>query len=455
MSAPDPTSAPRPVLGVGDGVALMVGMVVGIGVFKAPSLVVARIDDPVLILLLWVAGGLIVLVGALCYAELASAFPDAGGEYHFLRRAFGPATAFLFAWGRLTVVQTGAIAAVAFVLGDYAQQLYDLGPAGPPVYAALAVVALSALNIRGTRTSARVQNALAFLLVIAALGVALLAFLPGMEVRASAPAATAAPVSAGAVLPALGFAMIFVMLTYGGWNEAAYLSGELGDVRRNMVRVVGFATAIVAILYLMLNTAYLHVLGPAAMRASNAVGADYVRALLGAEGAAVLSGIIVVAALSTLNATIFTGARSLYAAGRDTPALGGLGRWNAGAQGPVNAHLAQAALALALIGVGTMTRQGFATMVEYTAPVFWFFLLLSGVALFVLRARGLPADSFRVPFYPLTPALFCLSSAFMLYSAIAYTGFGALLGIGVVALGLPVWLAARRRRVQPAPLPSR
>lgn len=440
-------AAPRPLLRVGDGVALMIGMVVGIGIFKAPALVAARIDDPLLILLLWIVGAAIVLVGALCYAELASSFPDAGGEYHFLARAFGPAVAFMFAWGRLTVVQTGAIAAVAFVLGDYAQRLFDLGPFGAPIYAAVGVVTLSALNIAGTRNSARFQNLLAAVLVAVTLAAALIGLLYGGE-PASAPQAASGGPSGGTagLAPALGFAMIFVMLTYGGWNEAAYLSGELSDVNRNMVRVVGFATLVVAVLYLAINAAYLRVLGPTGMRASDAVGADYMRAVLGNKGMVAFATVVVIAALSTLNATIFTGARSLYAAGRDTQALRALGRWDPGAQGPVNAHVVQALLALALIGIGTMTRQGFTTMVEYTAPVFWFFLLLTGVALFVLRARGLPAGSFRVPFYPVTPVLFCASSAFMLYSALAYTGWGAALGVGAVSLGLPVWLVVRRRQ---------
>lgn len=437
---------PHASLRIRDGVALMVGMVVGIGVFKTPSLVAGGLGDPWLILGIWAAGALVMLIGALCYAELASAYPDAGGEYHFLHRAFGPGLAFMFAWARLAVVQTGAIAAVAFVFGDYAQRLFDLGSFGSPIYAALVVVLLTTLNMRGTRLSARVQDGLAVTLVAAVVIAAALGFALGDPVAPNANEPLV--VSEGGLLAGFGFAMIFVMLTYGGWNESAYLSAELRDVRTSMVRVVLIATALIAFLYLALNAAYLYVLGPARMAGSDAIGFDYMQALLGAPGAVALAVTILIAATTTMNATIFTGARSAYAMGRDTRLLSALGRWDAGAQGPVNAHLVQAVISLGLIGLGTATRKGFSTMVDYTAPVFWFFLLLTGLALFVLRFRDRSGTraAFRVPLYPLTPLIFCAVAGFMLHASLAYTGRGALVGVAVVLVGLPVWLVVRRQQ---------
>lgn len=459
-------AAPRASLSVRDGIALTVGMVVGIGAFKAPSLVAGSVGDGAVILALWAAGAAIMLIGALCYAELASRYPDAGGEYHFLLRAYGPGLAFLFAWARLAVIQTGAIATVAFVFGDYAQRLLGLGAYGPSLYAVIVVIALAALNVRGTHLSARVQDGLAVVLVSAVTVAAVTGFVLAPDLPAPDLSAQAAMPSRGGVVAGIGFAMIFVMLTYGGWNEAAYFSAELRDVRTGMIRVAVIATVVVAVLYLALNAAYLRVLGPAAMGRSDAVGADYMAALLGRPGAVALTVLILIAAATTMNATIFTGARSAYALGRDTPLLGALGRWDAGAQGPVVAHLVQAALALALIGLGTATRKGFTTMVDYTAPVFWFFLLLTGISLFVLRARDRAPDpatapsgtqgAFRVPFYPATPLAFCAASAFMLHAALAYSGIGALVGIAAVALGLPVWWLARHasRHASRAPRPA-
>jgi amino acid transporter len=213
-----------------------------------------------------------------------------------------------------------------------------------------------------------------------------------------------------------------------------------------VVRVLVTGTVVVVLLYLLINAAYLVVLGPAGMRASDAVGADYMRRLLGTPGSTAIAVVVVVASLTTLNATIFTGARSAYAMVRDVGLPGSVGVWDRRAQGPVNAHLVQAALALLLIAAGAVTRQGFTAMVEYTAPVFWFFLLLVGIALFVLRRRGLPPTSYRVPLYPLTPLIFCASAAYMLHASLAYTGAGALVGVGVLALGVPVWIFLRRRQ---------
>ena len=426
-----------------DALALTVGMVVGIGVFRAPSLVALRLDDPVVILALWAGGAAFMLIGLLCYAELASAWPDAGGEYHFLTRAYGPALAYLFAWSRLAVIQTGSIAMVAFVLGDYAQRLQSLGSHGSSIYAALGVLGLTAVNVTGTRITARAQNALAAILVATAMiaGVLGFAILPAPQAE-YLPSTAAEPAS---MVSALGFAMIFIMLTYGGWNEASYLSAEITDVKRNMLRVALVASGVIGAVYLLLNAAYLKVLGVGALRASDAVGADYMARLLGPPGAMAISGIIIVAALSTMNATIFTGARSAYALGRDHAPFSLLGRWKARAQGPVNALLVQCALSLVLIGFGTMTRKGFSTMVDFTAPVFWFFLTIVGIALFVLRQRHGDQGGFRVPFYPLTPALFCLGTAYMLYASLSYTGIGALVGVAAVALGLPLWFVFGRR----------
>lgn len=425
---------PRATLSVVDAAAMVVGIVIGIGIFKTPSLVAGSTDSEAVFLLLWVAGGAISLIGALCYAELAAAHPGAGGEYNFLTRAYGRAVGFLFAWGRMAVIQTGAIAAVAFVFGDYAAELLPLGPWGPSVYAAAAIVALTWVNVRGTLSSRGVQLVFTTATVAAVAGVVI----AGVASGAAPPPPAAAASPSGTI----GLAMVFVLLTYGGWNEAAYLSGEVRNVQRNMIRLLLLGLGVIVAAYLLLNVAYLNVLGLAAMRGSQVVAADLMRATLGEGGAAVLSFAVVVAAVSTLNGTIFTGARTSYALGRDFALFGMLGRWDGATKTPTNALLVQGAVSLLLVLFGTLTRSGFTTMVEYTAPVFWLFFLLAGASLFVLRwrhkDRALP---FRVPLYPLTPLLFCATCAYMLYASLAYTGIGALFGAAVLLAGVPllVW----------------
>ncbi|MEP9377911.1 amino acid permease [Aquabacter sp. CN5-332] len=430
-------SEPQASLSVFDAVTIMVGLVIGIGIFRTPSLVAANVESELAFVGVWVLGGLVTLIGALCYAELSAAHPHAGGEYHFLSRAYGKPVAVLFGWARGSVIQTGAIAGVAFVLGDYAAQIVPLGPYGPALYAALSIIIFSGINIAGTLQGKTLQIVMTFIEVGAV--VAIIVF--GLFGSSEQPAAPSTPPETAA----LGMAMIFVLLTYGGWNEAAYLTGELKDARRNVARVLVLGTAILVTLYVLANVALLSILGLEGLRNSDAIAADMMRQVAGPSGAFIVSLAIVVAAISTLNATIFTGARVYYAMARDLTLFPRVGEWNARGKTPANGLVMQAAVALALVAIGAVTRDGFKAMVDYTAPVFWGFLLLAGLSLFVLRWRE-PGRvrPYSVPLYPLTPILFCLTCAYMLHASIAYTGVAALVGLAVLAAGAPLLLFRRR-----------
>lgn len=426
-AGPAAGGALKETLSARDAVAITIGIVIGAGIFRTPSLVASAAANEAAVLLAWAAGGAISLVGALCYAELASAWPNAGGDYHFLSRAFGRRLAFLYAWARLTVIQTGSVALLAFVFGDYASQLLPLGPFSSALYAAGAVLAIAGVQWIGVRAGAGVQ----FWLTTAEV-VGLAAVIVGGLVFA--PAATAAPITAET--PAFGLMMVFVLLTFGGWNEAAYVSAELKDARRRMAPVLVTSLLVITVLYLLANAAYLRALGLGGMAGSQAVAADLMRAAFGPAGAALVSVFVAVAALTSANATVFTGARTAYALGRDHPRLGVLGRWDERAQTPRVGLLVQAGGALALVALGAFVRDGFQLAVDYTAPVFWTFFLLVGLALF--RLRRIEPDTprpFRVPLYPLLPAIFVITNAYLLYSSLAYTGRGALLGVAILAIG--------------------
>jgi basic amino acid/polyamine antiporter, APA family len=430
-------AVPRPTLSLADAVGIIVGIIIGAGIFKTPALVAGNVDSTATLVLAWILGGLISLIGALCYAELASTYPDAGGDYHFLTRAFGQRLSFLFAWGRLTVIQTGSIALLAFVLGDYASAVFPLGPYSTPLYAAAVVAALTVLHVAGRPKTAFAQN---LLTSVEILGVLLVAFV-GLFGPSVAPAtASATSSSAG-----FGLVMVFVLLTYGGWNEASYVSAEVREPGRNMVRALVISILLVTALYVVVNVGLVRGLGLGGLAASKAPAAELLEKMTGRATAVLVSIIVVVATLTSVNATIFTGARSAYAVGRDFRPFRLLGRWHGGRQAPVNALIVQAIIALLLIVVGAGTRRGFETMVEYTAPVFWAFILLAGIALFVLRRREPTRPRpFRVPFYPFTPIIFCATCAYLLYSSLAYTGLGALLGVAVVATGAIVLFATSR-----------
>lgn len=425
------------------GIAVLVGVVVGVGIFGFPPLVAGYVDTAWGYMGLWLAGGLVMLVGALCYAELGSAWPDEGGEYHFLTRAYGNRVGMLFAWARGTVIQTGAIAVVAFIYGDYAQQLVSLGTYGPALHAAIAVVALTALNLAGTLHSQRVQVTFT-VLTLAAIAIIVVAGLAIGADQAPALSATPAPVREGSLFGALGMGMVFVLLTYGGWNEAAYLSGELRDVRRNMSRVLLLGTAIVVVTYVLVNLAFLSIFGLDGLRGLDAAGAALMQVVAGPWAAVALSLLICCTALSTINATILTGARVYYALGRDIPALHQLATWDARGSTPTRALLLQAVITLALVLLGALTGNGSGveTLVAYTAPVFWIFMLLIALSVLVLRKREPErARPFKVPLYPLTPILFALSCAGLIFSSTLYAGVGALVGLAVLAAGIPLlWL---------------
>lgn len=443
MTTPGATAGPSPgmTLGARDAIAITVGIVVGAGIFRTPSLVAGAASSEAMVYLAWIAGGLISIVGALCYAELASAFPSAGGDYHFLKRAFGGRLAFLYGWARLSVIQTGSVALLAFVFGDYASQIVSLGPYSPALYAAGCVIAITAVQWIGVRAGAGVQ----FWLTLAEIAGLTAVIVAGLLV---APAA--APQIVTSDSGAFGLMMVFVLLTFGGWNEAAYVSAELKDARRRMAPVLLFSLGLITVLYLLVNAAYLRALGLAGVAGSQAVAADVMQLAFGPLGAGLISAFVAVAALTSANATVFTGARTAWALGRDHPRLAIFGRWDEASGSPRNGLIVQGAAALALVILGAFARDGFQLAVDYTAPVFWSFFLLVGVALFRLRHTEPDAERpFRVPLYPVLPALFVLTNAYLLYSSLAYTGRGALLGLAILALGGLLMIPLQKKETPP------
>jgi amino acid transporter len=448
-----PSPQPRRSLRVPDAVAVIVGIVIGAGIFRAPSVVASNVDSTTAFLLAWLAGGLISLAGALCYAELATTYPDVGGDYHFLTRAYGPDTGFLYAWSRLTVIQTGSLAVQAFVVGDYAASLLNLGPLSPGLFAAAAVLLLTLLNVAGLRQGKLAQHLLTSCEVLALLAITAAGF--SLWYNGGPPTPTpAAGIPPAPSAGALGLAMVFVLLTYGGWNEAAFLSAELRNPRRAIPRALFLGIAIVTLIYLLVTTAMVAGLGLPGVASSTAVAADLLRHSFGPRAASLVSLAVVVCALSTINATMITGARSAAALGRDFELFAPLGRWRRANSTPANALLAQGALALLLVAFGMARRDGFTTMVDYTAPVFWLFFLLAGLSLPVLRARDPHAHRpFRVPLYPATPLLFAAACLYMLYASLAYTGKGALVGVAVLAAGLPLLFITRSQRQPALPQP--
>jgi basic amino acid/polyamine antiporter, APA family len=441
MSAPATAQGmqPRPSLSLGDAVAMIVGLIVGAGVFGTPSIVAGAVGSEAMIIAAWVAGGVFSIIGALCYAELATAFPSAGGEYHFLQKAFGRQLSFLYGWARMTVVVAGSIAVFAYLFGDYMSRIVNLGGYSSAIWAALVVGGLTLVNFVGIREGKFTQN----LFTVLEVGGLVLIVVAGL-VLAGEPAA-APPAAAGSgpwyMGAGIGSAMVFVLFTYGGWNDAAYISAEVRDREKNMARALLMSIGLVTVLYVLVNLAYLKGLGYEAMARSDAVAADLLKATLGTAGEKLISFMIAIAALTSVNGSIIVGARSNYALGRDWPLFAFLGRWDEASGSPRNAVLVQGGIALALVAFGAVYNTGFKGLVEYSLPVFWGFFMLVGIALFVLRSKEPDATRpFRVPGYPVIPAVFVLMCGYLLYSSLAYHGKHAFVGLGVLAIGVVVML---------------
>ena len=416
----------------------MVGIVIGVGIYESPPRVAANVTGPGGVLLVWGLGGVLAFLGALCYAELATAYPRSGGEYVYLTRAYGVWMGFLYGWAELLVIRSGSIAAMAFVFSDYVTRLLPLGARSSLFYAALAVAALSLVNLVGVREGKWTQNALAISKVLGLLAIVVLGALSTVGSRPSSPTVESASGS-------IALALIFVLWTYGGWHENAYVAAEVRDPHVNIPRSLLLGTALVALVYVGVNWAFLQGLGLGALRSSRAAAADLATAPLGGMAEGLVVTLVAVSALGAVNGQLFTGARIWYALGRDHAALARLGAWSQRLGTPVPALVAQGVVTLVLI-VTLGSRHGFDTLVKYTAAVFWLFFLLTGVSLFVLRWRDPEqARPYRVPGYPVTPLVFCASSAYMLHGALTYAPLESTWGCLITLGGLPLYWASSRK----------
>lgn len=420
-----------------DSTSLIVGIIVGVGIFQVAPDVAKGVPSAWGVLGIWALGGLLSLFGALGYAELASAYPRGGGDYVYLTRAYGPWAGFLFGWIQLAIVRPGDIAVMAFAFATYAQSLY--GPLSGPgaslthtLYAIAATAALTLTNVLGVRQGKWTQN-----LLTAAKALGLLAI---VAVALFAPPG-ARPAAAVDPLPA-SLAMIFVLFTFGGWNEMAYVAAEVKDPDRNIIRALVMGTAAVTALYLAANGAFLRALGHGGLAASDAVAVDAVSAAFPRSGERLIAALVCLSALGAINGLIFTGARISHAVGADHHVFRGLGRWNERTGTPDRALLIQGLIAVALIAA----LGSYANTLLYTAAAVYSFQLATSVAVFVLRRREPEVRRpYRVTGYPFTTLIFCAACLLLIHSAVTYRPWVAATSAAILLLGLPLYWLTRRR----------
>lgn len=429
------SSKPSRELSLFDAVCLIVGIIVGVGIYQMVPDVAKGVSGWRGVVAIWALGGFVSLCGALGYAELASAYPRAGGDYVYLGRAYGRWAGFLFGWVQMVIVRPGDIAVMAFAFAMYARTIYDPWAAGGQPYAQIAyavavTVVLTAINVLGVRAGKRMQNLLTVTKVGGLIAVVVIAMMAPAAPRSASPSPE---------LPA-SLALIFVLFTFGGWNEVAYVAAEVKDPRRNIVRALVWGIASVTVLYLLLNGTFLRTLGHAGVAGSQAVAADSVAAVFPRAGSRLISALICLSALGAINGLIFTGARISYAVGRDHRLFRALGHWDGERGTPARALLAQGGIAVLLI----VCLGSFVQAIVYTAPAVYSFYLATSVAVMVLRKREPEVERpYRVTAYPLPTLLFCCVCAFLIYSAVAYRPVLALSSLGILLLGLPLYFLKR------------
>jgi len=422
-------------LGLFSGTMAVVGGIIGGGIFRTPATVAERLRAPGLVLLAWVIGGVVALIGAFCWGELGQRRPRAGGGYVYLRETFGPLPAFLYGWTLVLVIATGAIAAVAVTFADYTLALLGFPHTYSVPLAVAAIVFLAGINYVGVRPAAITQNIFTILKLVA------LAMLIGAGIFLGAPSPPSAAPSPPLHLAALGPALVPVLFTYGGWQQTNFIAEEIVEPERNLPRALVLGVAIVVAVYLLTNIAYLRVLGVEGLAASTAPAADTMRAVLGPAGGKIIAAGIALSTFGFLNLVILVTPRVLQAMAADGVFFARLAVLHPTYQTPTAGIVALALCAVALTLTGT-----FGQLVDYVTFGDWIFFGLTAAALFVYRKRDeSPVTGFRVPGYPVTVIIFVLAAAYVVFSAIISNTRNAAIGAGLIALGIPAFLYWRNR----------
>ena len=428
---------PKKELTLFDSTCLIVGIIIGAGIYETAPDIARSVQNWWGVPLLWIAGGLLSLAGALCYAELATAYPRAGGDFVYLSRAYGRWAGFLFGWIQLVIVRPGDIALMAFIFARYAKQLYDplagaggwYGQAMYLVYACAAVAVLTLINLAGVRQGKWTQN---ILTVVKTIGLAAI-IIVGLTVP-TGPAEQ--PQASPPWNPTLAVAMIMVLFTYGGWNEMAYVAAEVKNARRNILRALILGTVGVMVLYLLANASFMHSLGHEGMGASKAVGVDAIKGLFGEYGARILAVIICISALGAINGLIFAGARISYAVGKEHRLFGFLGGWHGRRGAPVWALVMQGIIAMVVI----VAFGSFERTILYTAAAVYCFFLATSVSVIVLRYKEPNVERpFKVTGYPFTPIVFAAVCGLLIYGGATYRPMETAISLGILLTGVPVY----------------
>jgi basic amino acid/polyamine antiporter, APA family len=435
-------SEPRRQLGLFDATMIVMGGIVGAGIFANPSEVAHRVHMPFLILGVWGLGGLIAICGAFIWAELATRLPGAaGGQYVYLREAYHPAVAFVYGWGLLLVTQTGGMAAVAVIFASYFRALTGV-MWNESAVAAAALLTLTGINCFGARTGSSVQSALMLLKIGAIAALVIIGFMFGGHAPEASKPFVGKPFSFS-LLKSIGAAMVPIAFAYGGWQTATFVAAEIREPRRDLSRGLLLGVAGVVVLYLAVNLACLRVLGSAGLDATTTPASDLMRITLGESGARWIALAITISALGFLSQSMLTAPRVYYAMARDGLFFASVGKLFGKAEAPVVAIILQGFAAIVIACSGT-----YAEILNFEVTVDFIFFGMTATALFILRRRRIGSESviYRVPGHPFTTMLFVLSCAAIVLSAIIASPHNSAIAMCIMLAGLPAYCFWRRFR---------
>jgi len=436
---------PRRQIGLYAATAITVGNIIGSGIFRSPHSVAQEITSFGAVLLAWVLGGVLSICGSLALAELAVARPKTGGLYVFIREGFGDAMGFAFGWANLWVIKPTVIASITSVFALYFCEVLRLPRSAEFPVGAAAILSLTFVNWQGVKQGAGTQSVFTTIKVIGIGALCVAAFtLPSRFAASLMPEASTASTHP----PLIGFAvaMIPILFAYDGWTDSTYVAGEVVKPKRTMpIAIVGGACFVVAV-YVLTNIAYFHVIGSEGVAAYEAVGSETIRRLLGEWGGRALAVLVAVSTFGTTNGAILTGPRVTQAMAADGLLWTPLAHLDPTRGTPARALWLQAVLSCVWLGLAG----GFEDVSGWFVTTSWLFYGLTTAALFVQRRREaagkIETPTYRTPLYPVTPAVFILATTAIIISDLSSTGLRAWAGIGITALGFPVYLVWNRRR---------
>jgi basic amino acid/polyamine antiporter, APA family len=447
----DVENARRPILtpklGLFDSTMMVMGGIVGAGVFMNPYVVAQRLHSPVLILSVWVAGGVIAILGSFIYAELGARIPEVGGQYEYLRQSLHPVFGFLYGWALLLIIQTGGMAAVTVTFARYFLELTGL-PYSESAVVIVTIAVLTAVNCLGVKPGGRVQS------VLMVLKIAAIAALVGAGLfLVRAPKPILHPIldrpPGFDLVTAFGAAMVPVLFSYGGWQTTNFIAGEIRDARRNLGRALLIGVAAVVVLYVSVNFVCLRTLGAAALAQTSVPASSVMQMVAGQRGARLIALGIAVSTLGFLSQSVLTGPRVYFAMAEDGLFFRGVARLTRKTQTPVVAIVLQSVWTIVIALSGKYEQ-----ILNFQAPIDFTFFGLSAACLFALRRRdrSRPAgdSGFRVPGHPFTTLVFILSCWFTVANALWKYPRNSSIGFVILLIGLPVYAFWQRRRPREA-----